>query len=69
MLVQKQTIHQQKACNLSYLEAEEQGRSMVRRVPRPLAAKDIEKQKVNLTELSQDAKKNIFDLIFNILML
>ena len=44
------------------------GRGMVRRVPRPLAAKDIEK-KVNLTELSQDAKKFFFDLIFNILML
>ena len=57
MLVQKQTIHQQKACDLSYLEAEEQGRGMVRRVPRSLAAKDIEK-KVNLTEQSQDAKKN-----------
>ena len=49
LLVQKQTIHQQKALDLSYLEAEEQGRGMVRRVPRSLAAKDIEK-KVNLTE-------------------
>ena len=68
MLVQKQTIHQQKACNLSYWEAEEQGRGMFRRVPRPLAAKDIEK-KVNLTEESQDTKKIFFDLIFNILML
>ena len=27
------------------------------------------KKKVNLTELSQDAKKHFFDLIFNILML
>jgi hypothetical protein len=27
------------------------------------------KKKVNLTELSQDAKKKFFDLIFNILML
>ena len=43
-------------------------RGMVRRVPHSLAAKDIEK-KVNLTELSQDAKKNFFDLIFNIPML
>ena len=68
LLVQKLTIHQQKAHDLSYLEAEEQGCSMVRRVPRPLAAKDIEK-KVNLTEESQDAKKNFFDLIFNTLML
>ena len=31
---------------------------MVRRVPRPHATKDIEK-KVDLTELSQDAKKKI----------
>jgi hypothetical protein len=58
MLVQKQTIHQQKAWDLSYLELERQGRGMVRRMPRPLAIKDIEK-KVNLTELSQDAKKKI----------
>ena len=51
------------------MEPEGHLRGMVRRVPRPLAAKDIEKKKVNLTELSQDAKKNFFDLIFNILML
>ena len=57
LLVQKPTIHQQKAWDLNYLESEEQGRGMVRRVPRPLAAKDIEK-KVNLKELSQDAKTN-----------
>ena len=56
LLVQQQKIHQQKACDLSYLEPEEQRRGMFRRVPRPLAAKDIEK-KVNLMELSQDAKK------------
>ena len=68
LLVQKLMIHQQKAHDLSYLEPEGQGRGMVRRVPRPLAAKDIEK-KVNLTELSQDAKIFFFDLIFNILML
>jgi hypothetical protein len=42
--VQKLTIHQQKAHNLSYLEPEGQGRGMVSRVPRPLAAKDIEKK-------------------------
>ena len=53
LLVQKQTIHQQKAWDLSYLEPDRKGRGMVRRVPRPLAAKDIEK-KVNLTEESQD---------------
>ena len=50
------------------MELEGQGRGMVRRVPRPLAAKDIEK-KLNLTEESQDAKKKFFDLIFNMLML
>ena len=44
LLVQKPTIHQQKAWDLSYLEPEGQGRGMVRRVPRPLAAKDIEKK-------------------------
>ena len=44
LLKQKQTIHQQKAWDLSYLEPEGQGRRMVRRVPRPLAAKDIEKK-------------------------
>ena len=59
LLVQKQTIHQQKAWDLSYLEPEGKGRGMVRRVPRPLSGKDIEK-KVNLAELSQDAKKNFF---------
>ena len=63
LLVQKPFIHQQKAWDLSYLEPEGQGRGMVRRVPCPLAAK------VNLTELSQDAKNFFFDLIFNILML
>ena len=52
--VQKLTIHQQKAHDLSYLEPEGQGRGMVRKVPRPLAAKGIEK-KVNLSEESQDA--------------
>ena len=57
LLVKKQTIHQQKAWDLSYLEFEGKGRGMVRRVPRPLAAKDIEK-KVNSAELSQDAIKN-----------
>ena len=50
------------------METEGKGRGMVRRVPRPLAAKDIEKKKVNLTELSQDAKKNFFNLFFRMLM-
>ena len=44
LLVQKPTIHQQKAWDLSYLEPEEHGRGMVRRVPRPHATKDIEKK-------------------------
>ena len=68
LLVQKPTIHQQKAWDLSNLEPEGHGRGIVRRLPRPLSAKDIEK-KVNLMELSQDAKKFFFDLISNILML
>ena len=42
LLVQKQMIHQQKAWDLSYLE-QGHGCGMVKRVPRPLAAKDIEK--------------------------
>ena len=41
LLVQKQTIHQQKAWDLSYLEPEGHGRGMVRRVPRPFGAKKI----------------------------
>ena len=44
MLVQKQMIHQQKAWDLSYLEPDGKGRGMVMKVPRPLAAKDIEKK-------------------------
>ena len=59
LLAQKLTIHQQKAHDLSYLDLEGQGPGMVRRVPHPLVAKDIEK-KVNLTEPSQDAKKFFF---------
>ena len=60
-------IHQQKAWDHSCSGPEGHGRGMVRRVPRPLAAKDIEK-KVNLTELSQDAKKKFFNLFFRMLM-
>ena len=41
LLVQKQTIHQQKAWDLSYLEPEGHGRGNIRRVSRPLAAKSI----------------------------
>ena len=65
MLVQKKTIHQQKAWDLSYLETEGKGRGMVRRVPRPLSAKDIEK-KVNLMEQSQDSKRNLNWAVANI---
>ena len=42
---------------------------MIRGAPRLLTAKHIEKKKANLTEQSQDAKKNFFDLIFNFLIL
>ena len=45
LLVQKQTIHQQKAWDLSYSELEGQECAMVRRMPRLLAAKDIEKKR------------------------
>ena len=67
LLVQKPTIHQQKAWDLSYWDPEGHRRGIVRTVPRLLAAKDIEK-KVNLTELSQDTKKKFSDLILIILM-
>ena len=66
MLVQKQMIHQQKAWDLSYLEPEGQGRGMVKRVPRPLSAKDIEK-KSKFNGAKSGRKKKFFDLIFNIL--
>ena len=39
LLVQKQTIHQQKALDLSYLEPERKGRGMIRGAPCPLTAK------------------------------
>ena len=45
------------------MKAEEQGLGMVRRVPRPLAAKDI-KERVNLMEESQDAKFFFFRFNF-----
>ena len=63
LLVQKPTIYQQKAWDLSFLEPKGHGPGMVRRVPHLLAAKDIEK-KVNLIELSQDTKKKNFRLNF-----
>ena len=69
LLVQKPTIHQQKAWDLSYLEPEGQGRGMVRRVPCPLFAKDIEKKSKFNGGKSGRKKKIFFDLIFNILML
>ena len=39
MLVQKQTIHQQNAHDLSFLELQGQGRGTIRRMPHPLAVK------------------------------
>ena len=44
LLVHIQTIHQQKAWDLSCLEPEGQARGMVRRVPRLLAATDTRKK-------------------------
>ena len=38
LVVQKQTLHQQKAHDLSYLEPKGKGRGMTRRVPRPFSA-------------------------------
>ena len=63
LLVQKQTIHQQKAWDLSYLEPEGKGRGMVRRVPHPLAAKDIEK-KSKFDGAKSGRKKKFFRFIF-----
>ena len=63
LLVQKQTIHQQKAWDLSYLEPDEKGCGMVRRVPRPLAAKDIE-QKSKFDGAKSGRKKKFFRFIF-----
>ena len=68
LLVQKPTIHQQKAWGLNYLEPEGHGRGMVRRVPRLLAAKDIEK-KSKFDGARSGRKIFFFNLIFNILML
>ena len=67
LLVQKQTIYQQKAWDLSCLEPEGHENGMVRRVPRPLAAKDIEKKKINGAKSGR--KIFFFNLIFDILML
>ena len=58
LLVQKPTIHQQKAWDLSYLEPEGHVRGMVRRVPCLLAAKDIEKKKKFNGAKSGRKKKN-----------
>ena len=63
LLVQKQTIHQQKAWDLSYLEPDEKGRGIVRRVTRPLAAKDIEKNS-KFDGAKSGRKKNLFRFIF-----
>ena len=50
------------------MELDGKGRGMVRRVPRPLAAKDIEKKSKFNGEKSTH-NFIFFDLIFNILML
>ena len=63
LLVQKPTIHQQKAWDLSYLELEGHERGMVRRVPRPLAAKDIEK-KSKFDGAKSGRKKKNFSIHF-----
>ena len=68
LLVQKQTIHQHKALDLSYLEPEGQGRGMIRRGHTYLPQRTLGK-KANLTEQIQDAKKKKFNAIFNILLL
>ena len=68
LLVQKQTIHQHAAWDLSYLEPEGHGRGIVRRVPRLLAAKDIEK-KGKFNGAKSGRKNFFFDSIFNSLML
>ena len=57
-LVQKPTIHEQKAWDLSYLEPEGHGGGMVRRVPRSLAAKDIEKK--SKFNGAKSGRKNFF---------
>ena len=59
LLVQKQTIHQHAAWDLSYLEPEGKGRGMVRKVPHPLSAKDIEK-KTKFNGGKSGCKKNSF---------
>ena len=58
LLVQKKTIHQQKAWDLSSLETEGKGRGIVRRVPRPLSAKDIEKK--SKFDGAKSGRKNFF---------
>ena len=63
LLVQKQTIHQQAAWDLSYLEPEGKGRGMVRKVPHPLSAKDIEK-KTKFNGGKSGCKKKFFRFNF-----
>ena len=67
LLVQKPTIHQQKAWDFSYLEPEGHRRGMVRKVPRPLAAKDIEK-KSKFEGAKSRRKIFFFNLSFIMLM-
>ena len=53
LVVQKQTIHQRKAHDLSCLEPEGQGRGIIRRVSRPLALKSIGRRGVRKVHLRQ----------------
>ena len=62
LLAQKQTLHQQKALDLSYLEPEGKGRGTVRKVPHLLSAKDIEK-KTKFNGGKSGCKKKFF--LFN----
>ena len=41
LVVQRQTLHLQKAHDLGYLEPEGRGRGSIRRLPRPLGAKSV----------------------------
>ena len=67
LLVQKQTIHQQKAWDLSYLELDGKGRGMVRRVPRLLAAKDIGKK--SKFDGAKSGRKEFFFYLFFIMLM
>ena len=60
LLVQKQTIPQQKFLILSFLELESLRAWHYQEGSTPTCRKKTLKKRANLTELSQDAKKNIY---------